>query len=122
MSIGANLKKVIDSRGTNVNALADITQIPKATIYSITKRENKKIDVEILLKICRALEITTDELLNLDCADNRDNVNSLFPPLTNHEIELVQAYRLQEESIQIAICKMIDVDYPVSEIQAKETG
>lgn len=62
MSIGANLKKVIDSRGTNVNALADITQIPKATIYSITKRENKKIDVEILLKICRALEITTDEL------------------------------------------------------------
>lgn len=122
MSLGANLKKAIENQGTNVNALADLAQVPRATIYSIIKRDNTKIDVDVLLKICHALGITTDELLNWDCQDKVDNANILVPPLTSHEIELIRAYRFQEENIRIAICKMIDVDYPVSEIQAKETG
>ena len=70
MGIGSKLKQVIDYRDTNVNALANKTGIPKATIYSIINRDNTKVDVDILLKICEALQITTDELLGRQCNDN----------------------------------------------------
>ncbi len=40
--------------------------------------------------------------------------------ITSHEREIINAYREQSESVQIAICKMLDVDYEVSEAQAKK--
>lgn len=40
--------------------------------------------------------------------------------ITPHEKEIITAYRKQPESVQIAICKMLDVDYEVSEAKAKK--
>lgn len=51
MGIGARLKEIIDDRGTNVNQISKQTDISPMTIYSIIKRDNTKVDIEILLKI-----------------------------------------------------------------------
>lgn len=40
--------------------------------------------------------------------------------ITQHERDVINAYREQPEAIQSMICKMLDVAYPVSEVQAKK--
>ena len=37
-----------------------------------------------------------------------------------HEREIINAYREQHESVQEAICRMLKIDYPVSELQVKK--
>ena len=62
LGIGTRLKEIIDKKGTNVNQLAKTTDIPPMTIYSIIKRDNTKVDIDIMLKICKALGISVEEL------------------------------------------------------------
>lgn len=99
MGIGKSLQMIMDSLGTNPSDLSDRTGIHKATIYSIIKRDNTKVDVEILLKICKELGVSTDDVLNY---------NSERIIITKHEQMLVKAYRSHKE-LQPAVDKMLDI-------------
>lgn len=55
--IGKTLEKVLKENGTNVNELAKKINVSNQTLYSIIKRDNMKIDFELLLKICNALNV-----------------------------------------------------------------
>jgi transcriptional regulator with XRE-family HTH domain len=57
MGIGKTLSAILDEKGTNPNELAEKTKIAPTTIYSIIKRDNTKVDIEVLIKICRALNV-----------------------------------------------------------------
>ena len=55
--IGTTLKKLLDERDIKVNEFARQIQVPAQTLYSIIRRNNMKIDFELLLRICDALHV-----------------------------------------------------------------
>ncbi len=51
MGIGSKLSELMEANGTNANELAKKIGVSPQTIYSIIKRDSKKADIEVLLRI-----------------------------------------------------------------------
>lgn len=51
MGIGSKLSKLLEANNTNANELANKIGVSPQTIYSMIKRDSKKADIEVLLKI-----------------------------------------------------------------------
>jgi transcriptional regulator with XRE-family HTH domain len=60
MSIGERLENLIKIKGTNVNQLAIKTNVNPQTIYSIIRRNNTKVDLDVLQAIADELNVTLD--------------------------------------------------------------
>lgn len=56
MGIGTKLSELIEANNTNPNELAKKIGVAPTTIYSIIKRDSKKADIEVLLKIADLLK------------------------------------------------------------------
>lgn len=101
--IGKTLQSILDEKGMNVNELAKIINVSNQTLYSIIKRDNMKIDFDILLKICSALNVNVERFYNdyiSPCTDFS---------LTEHEKTLVIAYR-NKPHMQSSVNKLLDID------------
>lgn len=57
MGIGLKLDTLMKERGTNANELANKVGVAPTTIYSMIKRDSKKADIEVLIKISRELGV-----------------------------------------------------------------
>jgi len=55
--IGRTLKNILEKKNINVTQLSRETGISPQTLYSVIKRDNMKIDFDVLLKLCRALDV-----------------------------------------------------------------
>ncbi|MDO4280560.1 MAG: helix-turn-helix transcriptional regulator [Peptococcaceae bacterium] len=60
MSIGKRLEELITYRNTNVNRVARKAGISPQTIYGIIKRDNTKVDINILMALAKELDVTLD--------------------------------------------------------------
>ncbi len=60
MSIGKRLEELINYRNTNVNRVAREAGISPQTIYGIIKRDNTKVDINILMALAKQLDVTLD--------------------------------------------------------------
>lgn len=60
MGIGAKLSLLMEANGTNANELAKKISVSPQTIYSIIKRDSKKADIEVLLKIADTFGVTAE--------------------------------------------------------------
>ena len=60
MGIGKKLSEILEQKNSNPNELSELSGIPSSTIYSIIKRDNSKVDIQVLLKICNVLNIKAD--------------------------------------------------------------
>lgn len=58
--IGKTLQTLLDEKDINVNELSKMINVSNQTLYSIIKRDNMKIDFEVLLKICKALNVSVE--------------------------------------------------------------
>mgnify|MGYP002741159972 FL=1 len=58
MGIGSKLSKLIEANNTNPNELARKVGVSPQTIYSIIKRDSKKADIEVLLRIAEIFGVT----------------------------------------------------------------
>lgn len=58
--IGSSLKRLLSERGMTVRELSEKINVPVQTLYSIIRRDNMKIDFDVLLRICDALETPLD--------------------------------------------------------------
>ena len=58
--IGATLRQVLEEQGSNVNELSRKTGIPAQTLYSVIRRDGMKIDFDVLLRICEALDVPVE--------------------------------------------------------------
>lgn len=85
MAIGNKLEKLIDERHTNVNKLAQAINVSPQTIYGIIKRNNTKVDLNVLQAIADELCVTLDYF-----ADNQTQRDSVFTP---SEQEHIRKYR-----------------------------
>ncbi len=60
MGIGNKLQKLIEEKHTNVNELAGRANVSPSTLYSIIKRDNTKVDIEVLISICKVLGVPVE--------------------------------------------------------------
>lgn len=102
--IGKLLQNLLDEKGMNVNELSKIIDVSNQTLYSIIKRDNMKIDFEILLKICKALNVSVEYFYN-DYVQTAP-IEDLH--ITDHEKALIRAYRSQP-AMQEAVDKLLGV-------------
>ena len=58
--IGTTLKGLLQERDINVNELARQTGISAQTLYSIIKRDNMKVNFDVLLKLCEVLDVPVE--------------------------------------------------------------
>lgn len=105
--IGKTLQLILDEKGTNVNELSNKIGVSNQTLYSIIKRDNMKIDFEVLLKICRALNVSVERFYS-DYCDESDEILTLTP----HEKKVVSAYR-NHPDMQKSVDKLLGIDEDV---------
>ena len=109
MSIGKRLEELINYRNTNVNRVAREAGISPQTIYGIIKRDNTKVDINILMALAKELNVTLDFFsggpLNIYEVDVETFV-SRYRQLDAHGKKVVQSLitleleRIQEEAAE----------------------
>ena len=62
-------QKLLDEREIKVNEFARQIQVPAQTLYSIIRRDNMKIDFELLLRICDALHVPLETFCGTGSTD-----------------------------------------------------
>ena len=111
------LKKKIVEKGKNQKAVAADLQIPYSTLRDmLTNVGSARVDN--VIKLCRYLGITVSEL---DCAEI-DNPKKDDFIIDDHEKDIIRAYRKQSPTVKAAIDRMLEVESPAEEKQAKKTG
>ena len=94
MSIGSRLEELIVARDTNVNRVARNAGISPQTIYGIIKRDNTKVDINILLALAKELDVTLDYFSGgpIDATElDVDTFVARYRRLDEHGKTLVQA-------------------------------
>ena len=109
MSIGKRLEELINYRNTNANRVAREAGISPQTIYGIIKRDNTKVDINILMALAKELNVTLDFFsggpLNVDEVDVETFV-SRYRQLDAHGKKVVQSLitleleRIEEEKAE----------------------
>ena len=66
MGIGSRLTKLIEANGTNPNELAKKVGVSAQTINSMIKRDSKKADIEVLIKIADIFGVTVEYFVSND--------------------------------------------------------
>jgi transcriptional regulator with XRE-family HTH domain len=103
LGIGEKLNVLLKIRGRNINELASTLSISPQTLYSIAKRNNTKVDLDILQKIADELSVTLDYF----CSDTSNSNNSIT--LNQTEKDLILIFRDLSEQGQEYILQTIDM-------------
>lgn len=88
MGIGSKLSKLMDMNGTNANELARKIDVSPQTIYSIIKRDSKKADIEVLLKLADSLGVTAEYFVD----DINTNNESSLEQYSKEELDHLKKY------------------------------
>lgn len=88
MGIGNKLSTLLEKNNTNPNELAKQVGVSAQTIYSIIKRDSKKADIEVLLKIADILGVTVEYFVD-DSKIYTTNINSGFSSL---DLDFLEKY------------------------------
>lgn len=86
MGIGKTLSNILEEKNSNPNELAEKIGISPSTIYSIIKRDNMKVDISILARICRELNIKMERFYD-EYISEQTNLNNLQQNLFNIDIQ-----------------------------------
>lgn len=66
MAVGKKIKRLLKQKGMTIKGLSEITGISLNTLYSITKRDSKRVNEENLLIIADVLGISVHTLLGTE--------------------------------------------------------
>ena len=90
MGIGNKLAHLLDANETNANELAKKIGVSPQTIYSIIKRDSKKADIEVLLKIADVFGVSAEYFVYDTLPDSRSVFSHSF---SSSEYEHIKKYR-----------------------------
>ena len=79
MGIGDKLQNLIDEPHRNVNDISKATGISASTIYSIIRRNNTKVDLDVLQTLADELCVTLDYFA--------ENKSSWHPTITSRDLK-----------------------------------
>lgn len=107
MGIGTRLEELMKLKGTNANELANKIGATPSTIYSIIKRDSNRVDIDIIIKIAHALDMSADDFLSYKIDEESD------PPfvLTAKETELIKKYRALDSYGAKAVGNVLEIEY-----------
>ncbi|MCI5874193.1 MAG: helix-turn-helix transcriptional regulator [Clostridiales bacterium] len=92
MGIGNKLDMLLKERGMTVTELARRVGVAPTTIYSIIQRNNKKVDIDVLIKIARILGVNTEYFA--DSNDEPQTIAAHFDgdEYTEEELDKIKEY------------------------------
>lgn len=70
MGIGDKLQKLISQKNTNVNELSINAKVSPSTLYSIIKRNNTKVDFDVLIRISNILGVPVEFFSDETCLNS----------------------------------------------------
>lgn len=68
--IGEKLSALLECKKMRAGTLATLTGIPKSTIYSILKRNNKSVDFSVIEKIAEVLDVPVEYFYDRSASRN----------------------------------------------------
>ena len=88
MGIGKTLSDILKEKNSNPNELAEHIGVSPSTIYSIIKRDNMKVDITVLARICRELNVKMERFYNeyIDEQSNMSKIQSNFLNLDKQQL------------------------------------
>ena len=104
MGIGSILSALIEEKGSNVNKVAQEASISPQTLYSMIRRDSMKVDIEVLIRVCRVLDVPVEYVYNKYKGEEKAK-QPLFSP---HETKLIKKYRALDEVGRELVDSMID--------------
>ena len=106
MAIGEKLEALITSRKTNVNKVASIINVSPQTIYGIIRRNNTKVDLDVLQAIADELCVTLDYF-----SDKIPNIENSKENLTHIEKQHIRKYRCLDDNSKNVVDYILDNEY-----------
>lgn len=108
--IGKTLQRMLKEKGMNPNELAKRINVSNQTLYSIIKRDNMKIDFEVLLKICDALDVSVECFYKDYIQEKSPGLPEKIEIILNeHQWKVIEAYIAHPE-MQAAVDKLLGVE------------
>lgn len=107
MGIGKKLKELIEDKKVNVNELSSNIEVSAQTLYSIIKRDNLKIDFDVLLKICNFFNVKPEYFYEEYESETKITSNEL----TEEQLSLLDRYNLLDLYGKKAIDTLLDIEY-----------
>lgn len=92
MEKAAVLKKLIEETGMSMKAFSEKVGIPYTTLYSILERGVGKASVDNVIKICKALGITIEDMERMASGEE----NEIYTIAAHHEGEEWTEEELEE--------------------------
>jgi len=78
------LKKLINETGLSMRAFSEKTNIPNTTLYSMLDRGIGNASVDNVIKVCKSLGITVEQLEEM--AENDEHVST-------HKLEIINEFK-----------------------------
>ena len=105
--IGEKFNKLLEDNGRNINEVATAINVSPQTLYSISKRNNTKVDLDVLQKIADELNVTLDYFVDGNSAGQKiHKLNDLV--LSKEERGLIIAFREFSPDYKLKVIKFID--------------
>ena len=96
---GSMLKEILQEQGISISELARRLNVSAQTLYSMVKRDNQKVDFDMMMHICRQLNVPVERLCE-------DTVLPKMPDL--REWQLIGEYRRLSDSGRELVDLVID--------------
>lgn len=98
--------------------LASKAGVSVHTLGKVLRLETREPSVSLIINVANALGVSADYLITGE--DVHEN-NGGFK-ISDHEQDVILAYRKQSPTVKAAIDRMLEVESPAEEKQAKKTG
>ena len=102
MGIGKKLESILQEQGLSPNALSEISKVPATTIYSMINRDSTKADIDTLIRICKALDVSPEVFYSEYAQEKkssppssnlgREQLREIFEKLNNDELKKLLDY------------------------------
>ena len=96
---GSMLKEILQEQGISISELARRLNVSAQTLYSMVKRDNQKVDFDMMMHICKLLNVPVERLCE-------DNALPKMPDL--REWQFIGKYRRLSESSRELVNMVID--------------
>lgn len=108
MGIGKTLSEILNEKSVNPNELAESLNIAPSTIYSIIKRDNMKVDITVLARICKELDVPMERFYDEYVAEIKNVPELVF---TSIEKAMIKKYRSLDKFGQTAVSNILNIEY-----------
>lgn len=108
MKISDFLQKYIDISGISQAELSRKSGVPASTISSMINRNNDRVAIEMLLKLCKALGCDINEYIDSLKEENSFSKNNFS--FAQNEIQHIKKYRTLDECGKEAVDSILNIE------------